>query len=140
MITEPEQRPEDDFSLLRTVEQFNLFLVLLVALCGWYLAGWHFAQSLLIGGTLSGGSFFVLKRTMIQIVNKIGTQRPASGFAIKFYLRLLVLVLALAALSMSVNIHIVGLVAGLSTVMVSVIVVALTRGLMEFLGKHAKGA
>lgn len=139
-MTKPEQRQDDDFSLLRTVEQFNIFFVVLLALAGWYLSGWHFAKSVLIGGTLSGGSFFVLKRTMIQIVNKIGTQRPAADFAIKFYLRLLVLVLALAALSMSVDIHVVGLVVGLSTVMVSVIVVALTRGLIEFLGKHAKGA
>lgn len=140
MTTEPESRQEDDFTLLHTVEQFNVFLVLLLALSGWHMHGWHFAESVLIGGALSGGSFFILKRTVTQIVGRIGTQRPTAGFAIKFYLRLLVFVLLLAALSMSVKIHLIGLIAGLSTVMVSVILVALVRGLMEFSGKHAKGA
>jgi hypothetical protein len=146
MMTEPvsaDAKQADDFSLLRTVEQFNIFFVVLLTLFGWYLSGWHCAKSVLIGGILSGGSFFVLKRTMMQIVSKIAVsdaQRPAAGFAVKFYIRLMVLVLLLAVVSMSISIHLIGLVVGLSTVMVSVIFVTLARGLMEFSGKHAKGA
>ncbi len=141
MTTEPENK-EDDYILLRRVEQFCLLLIVLLALGGGYLLGGQFTLSALIGGAVSLGSFFALKRTMFQLVSRIGTQNPAAGFAFKFYLRLLALAVLLAVLGMSVELHLLGLLAGLSTVMISVLIVVLTKGLMDFLGKgnHAKGA
>jgi hypothetical protein len=134
--------PEDDYVLLRAVEQFSLLLIVLLALGGGYLAGWYFSCSVLIGGAVSFGSFIVLKRTVLKIVSRIGTPQPTAGFAVKFYLRLLALIVLLAAVSLTVKIHLIGLFAGLSVVMVSVVTVVLGRGLMDFLGKgkHAKGA
>jgi hypothetical protein len=142
MRTEPEQRQEDDYALLRQVEQCSLLLLALLALGGGYVFDSQFALSALLGGAVSLGSFIALKRTMMQLVSRIGTQNPAAGFAFKFYLRLLALAVLLAAAGMSVQLHLLGLLAGLSTVMVSVISVVLIRGLMDFSGKgkHAKGA
>ncbi|WP_417913090.1 ATP synthase subunit I [Candidatus Electronema sp. TJ] len=138
MTTEAEQKQEDDYILLRRIEQCSLLFILLLALGGGYWFSSQFAVSALLGGTVSLGSFLLLKRTMMQLVSRIGTQNPAAGFAFKFYLRLLMLALLLAALGMSVHLHLPGLLAGLSTVMVSVIGVVLIRGLMDFY--HAKGA
>jgi len=142
MTTEPEKRQEDDCALLRRVEQCSLLLTALLALGGGYLLGNRFALSALLGGAVSLGSFLLLKRTMMQAVSRIGTQNPAAGFAFKFYLRLLALAVLLAALSLSVKLHLLGLLAGLSTVTASVISVVLIRGLMDFSekGKHSKGA
>lgn len=143
MRTEPEKRQkEDDYALLRRVEQCSLLLLALLALGGGYVFGSQFALSALLGGAVSLGSFLLLKRTMMQLVGRIGTQNPAAGFAFKFYLRLLALVVLLAAVGMNVQLHLLGLLAGLSTVMVSVINVVLIKGLMDFSGKgkHAKGA
>ncbi len=126
--------------MLRRVEQCSLVLIVLLVFISWPFIGWNFARSALIGGLLSLGSFLVLKRTVFGIVNRIGTHNPMIGFAIKFYLRLLVLAVLLVALSMSITIHLIGLVAGLSTVMVSIIGVVLGRSFIEFLGNQAKGA
>lgn len=142
MTTESENRQEGDYILLRRVEQCGLLLTALLALGGGYWFGSRFMLSALIGGAVSLGSFLALKRMMFQLVSRIGTQNPAAGFAFKFYLRLLALAVLLAALGMSVELHLLGLLAGLSTVMVSVISVVLAKGLMDFSGKgkHAKGA
>jgi len=140
MTTEPEKRQEDDYILLRRVEQCSLLLLALLVLGGGYVLGSQFALSALLGGAVSFGSFLLLQRTMLQVVNRIGSPKPTAGFAFRFYLRLLVLALLLAALGMRVQLHLLGLLAGLSTVMVSVIGVVLIRGLMDFSGKYAKGA
>ncbi|WP_417914242.1 ATP synthase subunit I [Candidatus Electronema sp. JM] len=142
MTTEPEQRQEDDYVLLHRVEQCSLLVILLLVLGGGYLSGSQFARSALLGGGLSLGSFLLLKRTMMQLVSRMGSQNPAAGFAVKFYLRLLVLAILLAVLGMSVQLHLLGLLAGLSTVMVSVISVVLAKGLTDFSGKgkHVRGA
>jgi len=128
---------EDDFALLRAVEQFSLLLLSLLALGGGYLSGWRFACSALIGGTVSFSSFIVLKKTVLKIVSRIGAPQPTAGFAVKFYLHLLALIVLLTALSVTVKIHLLGLFAGLSVVMVSVVTVVLGRGLLEFFGKGA---
>ncbi|WP_417910452.1 ATP synthase subunit I [Candidatus Electronema sp. PJ] len=141
MITKPEKRQENDYILLRRVEQCSLLLIVLFTLGGGYGFGSQFAFSALLGGALSISSFMLLKRTMMQLVNRIDTQKPAAGFAFKFYLRLFALAVVLALLGLNVQLHLLGLLAGLSTVIISVISVVLIKGLMDFFGKgnHAKG-
>jgi hypothetical protein len=48
----------DELVLLQMVERFNLMLLVLLTAGSWYLIDGLFAQSVLIGGALSGGSFF----------------------------------------------------------------------------------
>lgn len=131
---------EDDYLLIRRVEQCSFVLLALLVLISWLLAGQRFACSALLGGLLSIGSFLLLKRTVFSIVSRIGGKKPTAGFAMKLYFRLLVLALLLAALSISITIHILALILGFSTVMVSIITVFLGRSLLEFSGNHAKGA
>ncbi len=137
-----------EHSLLRTVEHFSLVIAVLLSLGGWYFAGIQMALSVLLGGMLSGGSFFLLKRNIRQIMDifpasgessHVVQQGNPTGFAMKFYARLLVLGLLLAVLSMSVKINVIGLLIGLSTVAASVVVVATVYGCRELSGKHVKG-
>ncbi len=131
----------NELVLLVLIERFNLFVVALLTLGGWYLVSWQLAQSVLIGGALSSCSFFLLKRNVLPIVDafslvgdpeQIAQQAKSQGFVRKFYARLAVFAVLLAILGVNVSINIIGLVIGLSTVMLSIIIVVLTRGRMIF--------
>ncbi|MCI5223174.1 MAG: ATP synthase subunit I [Candidatus Electrothrix sp. AR4] len=151
-MTDPKnkaaQQHGEELVLLLLIERFNLFMVVLLTLGGWYFVSWHLAQSVLIGGALSCASFFLLKRNAVQIVNafsavgnpeQIAQQAKPQGFAGKFYARLALFTLLLGILGLTTSINIIGLVLGLSTVMLSIIIVTLTRGHMILLGKYVKG-
>ena len=131
----------DELFLLRAVERFNLLLLALLIAGSWYLVDWLFARSVLVGGALAGGSFFWLKRAALRVTRhaaqsgtggKINGKSLSAGFAVKFTLRLLVLALLLLLISTRFSINATGLVIGLSTVMVSVIIVVLFQGRMIF--------
>ena len=136
-LKRPAEQQDESLVLLRMIEQFNLIIVALLTLSSWYWGSWQLAQSVLIGGVLSSSSFFLLKRNVVQIVNalppvgekkQIAQQAKTQGFAWKFYARLTVFALLLATLGLNASINIIGLVIGLSTVMISVVIVVLTQG------------
>ncbi|MGB5687001.1 MAG: ATP synthase subunit I [Candidatus Electrothrix sp.] len=131
----------DELFLLHMVERFNLILLALLAVGSWYFIDWPFAQSVLVGGALSSGSFFWLKRTVLRFtrhaatlgdVEQLNGKSLSSGFAVKFYTRLFVLAFLLLLLNTQFSMNVIGLVTGLSTVMLSVIIVVLFRGRMIF--------
>ena len=151
-MTDPKNKAAhqqgEELVLLSLIERFNLFVVALLTLGGWYFASWQLAQSVLIGGVLSSGSFFLLKRNAVRIVNafsavgtpeQIAEQAKPQGFAGKFYTRLALFGLLLGILGLSTSINIIGLVIGLSTVMLSITIVVLFRGRMILSGKYVKG-
>jgi hypothetical protein len=132
---------EDEISLLRSVERCNLILVVLLTGESWIRYGWPFAQSVLIGGILVSSSFFWQKRNTIRFIQHaevLGSDGQISGksftvgFTIKFVTRLFVLGFLLLLICSKFSINAIGLIIGLSTVMLSVIIVGLVRGLMIF--------
>ena len=132
---------KEDLFLLHRVERFNLLLLLLLTTSGWYLVDWSFARSVLAGGAVSGGSFFWMKRTVIGFIRHIAEQGEDAGekgksfatvFALKFYARLFVLAFLLLLFNILFSVNATGLVIGLSTIMVSVILVVLFQGRMIF--------
>ncbi|WP_339135000.1 MAG: ATP synthase subunit I [Candidatus Electrothrix sp. GW3-4] len=131
----------DELVLLHMVERFNLILLALFTAASWSLVDWPFAQSVLIGGALASGSFFWLKRTAMRFAHQAATQGDglqknskslSASFAIKFSIRLFVLAFLLLLLSITFSINAIGLVIGLSTVMLSVIIVVLFQGRVIF--------
>jgi hypothetical protein len=129
----------DELLLLQMVERFNLILLALLTAGGWYFVDWLFSQSVLVGGALSSGSFFWMKRTAIRFAHHAATQGDggqingksfSTGFAVKFYARLFVLAFLLLLLNTQFSMNAIGLVIGLSTVILSVIIVVLFRGRM----------
>jgi hypothetical protein len=151
-MTDPTNKADhqqgEEFVLLMMIERFNLVMTVLLTLGSWYLASWHLAQSVLIGGALSSGSFFLLKRNAVRIVNafsavgtpeQIAQQAKPQGFSGKFYTRLALFGMLLAILGINADINILGLVLGLSTVMLSIMIVVLVRGHIILLGKYVKG-
>jgi NAD(P)H-dependent flavin oxidoreductase YrpB (nitropropane dioxygenase family) len=145
MIANPanntEKQVEAGVALLRMIQLFNLLMVAIFTAGSWYIIDWTLAQSVLIGGILASGSFFLLKRDIEQLIDRVASAGDqAKGvkkmekvrFFLKFYARLTVLGLLLYVLTTKISINMIGLVIGLSTVMLSVVIVVLARGRMIF--------
>ena len=126
-----------DVHLLRRVMIFSGLLTAVSAVGGWYISGWCFAQSVLIGGTLVNGSFWLLKTDIQQLMLRVGNEDGPQGtaftmertrFFLKFYARLVVLGLLLVVLASQAAIDVIGLTLGLTTVMFSVVIIGLSTG------------
>jgi hypothetical protein len=148
LIDNKGKQDDGEVVILRMVQQFNLVIIAVFTVGSWYIINWNLAQSVLIGGVLASVSFFLLKRDAEQLIDQVAAAGQAlslkglarSSFILKFNARLVVLGLLLYVLTTKININIIGLVIGLSTVMLSVIIVVLTRGRMVFSGQSFKGA
>lgn len=139
---------ESGVALLRMIQLFNLIMVAVFTVGSWYIIDWTLARSVLIGGVLASGSFFLLKRDIEQLIERVASAGEQGGavkkmekirFFLKFYARLFVLGLLLYALTTKISLNMIGLVIGLSTVMLSIIVVVLARGRMIFSVQSFKG-
>lgn len=126
-----------DVHLVRQVMIFSGLLTVLLAGGGWYISGWCFARSVLIGGMLVNGSFWLLKFDIQRLMQRVGNEEGSQGtaftlertrFFLKFYARLVVLGLLLVVLASQAAINMIGLTLGLTTVMFSVVIIGLSRG------------
>lgn len=148
LIDNDNKQDDSGVIILRMVQQFNLVIIAVFTVGSWYIIDWNLAQSVLIGGVLASISFFLLKRDAEQLIDQVADAGQAmslkglarSSFILKFNGRLVVLGLLLYVLTTKININIIGLVIGLSTVMLSVIIVVLTRGRMVLSAQSFKGA
>jgi len=111
--------PREDISLT-TVQLLNWLLLLVMSGAGWALAGALVAKSIFIGGAVVNVSFALLKRDLVNLL--AGELEAARArFFIKYYLRLAVLVLVLFLLVRYQQVHTIGLLVGLSTVLISIV-------------------
>lgn len=118
-------------------------LGVLVVGCG--LGGsWVFARSILIGGLLVNGSFWLLRRDaqrLLQRVSRSGEESRVivgaekTRFLVKSLARLVVLGLLLFVFASRVSIDVIGLTLGFGTVMVSVVIIGLGIGSRRMPGK-----
>ncbi len=135
--------------LLRYVQYFNWLLLAVLVAGSWSVASLVVAESVLIGGLLANVSFFLLRRDIQHLITNVSEQDPAGNavtkqekikFFLKFYGRLIALVAVLFLLFTCFTINTVGLLIGLSTVMLSVVVVVLSKGKMIYSVQGLKGA
>jgi len=132
----PGTRDGRKLALLREVWRFSWLLLLVLAAGSWYLLSWETARSVLVGGCIANGSFWILGRDIRRFLENFLEAGGASDrakrlekvkFFLKFYGRLLLMAAMLFALFQWLTIDVIGLLIGLSTVMLSVIVVVLSR-------------
>jgi len=123
--------------LLRSIMVFSLSALTVFVAGGWFMYNWTLAQSIIAGGILANGSFYLLKKDIEQLISRVSAAGNSFGgvkraekirFVMKFYARLIVLGLLLLVLATKIHINMIGLVIGLSTVMLSVVVVVLSKG------------
>jgi len=126
-----------DASMVRRVTVCSVLLLGVLAAAGWYLQGWLFARSLLIGGLLVNGSFWLLQKDGRRLMQRVSEGYGGAGASVsmektRFFLRslarLVVLGLLLFVLASHVMIDVIGLTLGFATVMVSVVIIGVSAG------------
>jgi len=95
------------------------------------------AMAVLIGAAIANASFLLLKKDLTQVM-KGPLQAVKVRFFVKYYMRLSVLAIMLYFLVRHGHVHVVGLLVGLSTVVVGIVVAAASQAKDIYLsGKEA---
>lgn len=111
--------------------------LLILVLGSWLIASWSFAWAVLAGGIISIVSFHVSQRDVTAFMDSLvpgqegavekGTiKKSKKGFILKFWFRLFLIGLVLFFLIKSSNINVFGLILGLTTVVFTVTLSAVT--------------
>ncbi len=122
---------------LKKVQIFNWLLLGVLVAVGGLVFSVAFAKGVLVGGLLANLSFIFLKNDLVKIL--AGTLGVAKvKFFIRYYARLAVLAVILFILVKFRLVHILGLLTGLSTVVLSIAVTAAgVAGKIFFAAKEA---
>lgn len=138
-----------DTLLLQYIFRFSWLMVLVFSGASGMVVGWSFALSVMIGGILVNGSFFLLKGDIEQLMYRVShagqginavKRAEKIRFVIKFYARLIVLGLLMFVLATKVSLNMVGLAIGLATIMLSVFLVVLSKGNLLYSEQRLGGA
>ena len=109
----------DEYFPLDRMGRMNWLLLAVLTAASGYLISPYFAKGLFIGGLIANISFILLKKDITRILS--GPLNAAKGrFLIKYYIRLTVLAILLFFLVKYRSVHLVGLLVGLSTVVISI--------------------
>ncbi|CAG0963435.1 hypothetical protein GEOBC_00861 [Geobacteraceae bacterium] len=103
--------------LFAAVTTGSWILVVILSLAGYVFGSGSFAAGILAGGILAIGNFYWLKNTLRRVLNL--QPRQASNFAqFRYLLRLALVALTLYLLIVHTQIDIIGLIIGLSVLVV----------------------
>lgn len=125
-----EQRP------LRMVLIYSWILLAVMSVTGWFFYDLLMARSLLVGGVLANTSFWFMKRDLTRLLRG-DLAAVKARFFIKYYARLAVITVVLFWVVRQGTVHIIGLLVGLSTVFISIAVVAISSAGKELNIKEA---
>lgn len=129
-----DRQPE--FSLT-TVQVCNWLLLAAMPLAAGMVLSWRVAAAVLIGAAIANASFLLLKKDLTQVM-KGPLQAVKVRFFIKYYMRLSALAIMLYFLVRYGQVHVVGLLVGLSTVVVGIVIAAASQAKnIYFSGKEA---
>lgn len=122
---------------LHQLQRLNWVILVFLALAALLLVSAPAAQGVVVGGLVANLSFYFLKKDLLHIM-----QGPLNfakvRFFIKYYARLTVLAAILFLLIKNRSVHLFGLLAGLSTVVLSIwLLVAGAAGRLYITAKEA---
>jgi hypothetical protein len=127
-----------EVKILRNIQYFSLLMTVVFTAGGWYIRETTFALSVLLGAVLVNGSFWMLQRDAVKILDRVAASATDEvksvqkleriRFIVKFYAKLIVLGLLLYAVSTRMQLDMIGVALGLSTIMLSVFIVVLGGG------------
>lgn len=133
-LTVALQEAENETAATQRVLALGCSLMVLLAGFGWLASGWPFALSVVIGGALVNGSFWLLKMDAQRLIARVSESDGARAdmektrFFLRSFARLVVLGLLLFVLASQVTIHVIGLTLGFATIMVSVVIIGMRTG------------
>lgn len=115
----------EDFPIAK-VQLLSWGLLAALTVSGGFVFSWKCAEGIFIGGLLACVSFFALKHDLTRIF-KGPLQAAKVRFFIKYYIRLSAVACILFVLIKYWHVNVFGLLAGLSTVVVSILVIGLSQ-------------
>lgn len=110
--------PAGDLSL-RLVQWVNWLALGTLVVAAWFGYSGFVARSVLVGGLIANGSFFFLKRDLTRLLGGDLTAAKARFF-MRYYVRLGFVVVLLFLLVYYRQVQVVGLLVGLSTVLLGI--------------------
>lgn len=113
-----KQSAPPEFPLL-WVQITNWLLLTIMTGLAWIALGPFFGKGVLIGGLLAILSFMLLKKDLMKVLAG-PPQMAKARFLVKYYARLMALAIVLFFLVRFRAVHVVGLLTGLSTVVISI--------------------
>lgn len=128
------QVAENEGIVSQRVLALSCSLLVLLAGGGWAASGLPFALSVVIGGALVNGSFWLLKNDARRLIARVSEADGArvdmekTRFFLRSFARLVVLGLLLFVMASQVTIHVIGLTLGFATIMVSVVIIGMSTG------------
>lgn len=114
-----DSRQQNDISLT-SVQKTTWLLLICMAGAGYFFHSWSLALSICIGGLLANFSFSRLKGDLLHLFEG-PLEAVKVRFFLKYYLRLTVVAVLLFFLIKSGKVNTVGLLIGLSTVFLSIV-------------------
>lgn len=117
---------QDEFPI-RRVERLNWIVAALLTVLAWFLCPFYIAKSVFIGGLLANVSYLFLKKDLNNFLQGIllqsGREKMSKvQFYLKYYARLATLAVILFILVKNHIAHPLGLLVGLSAIVLSIIV------------------
>ncbi|MGW8288516.1 MAG: ATP synthase subunit I [Desulfobulbales bacterium] len=127
----------DEYFPLDKMGRLNWLLLIVMTAASTLFISPYFAKGLFIGGLLANISFFLLKKDITKALT--GPLNAAKGLVlVKYYIRLTVMGVILFFLVKYKSIHFIGLLVGLSTVVLSIgIMVAIAARKVALTAKEA---
>ena len=114
----------DEQATLKEIQLYSWTILLVMTVTGWILIKDQlWAGSIAVGGLIANISFWMLKKDLTRLMQGELASVKARFF-IKYYVRLAVLTIILFLIIRYGAVHILGLLAGLSTVFISIVTVA----------------
>jgi len=110
---------DTEYFSLSKMGKMNWLLLLVMTAAGWLIFSPHFAKGLFLGGLIANISFSLLRKDLTRALSG-PLQSAKVRFLFKYYIRLTVLALILFFLIRYRSVHIIGLLVGLSTVVISI--------------------
>ena len=110
---------ETEYFSLSKMGKMNWLLLLVMTAAGWLIFTPHFAKGIFLGGLFANISFSLLRKDLTRALSG-PLQSARVRFLFKYYIRLTVLALILFFLIKYRSVHLIGLLVGLSTVVISI--------------------
>jgi hypothetical protein len=107
----------------KRIEITNWIILALFFISSLIFAPWKFAFGILLGGFISIINFYWLGRNLQNVFKNLGDKGNIKGpVMVKYYIRLAITAIALYFLITGDTVHVVGLLVGLSVVVISIII------------------
>ena len=113
--------------LIKKIQVSSLVLCLILTIFGVIFVSVDFALGVLAGGIIAGFNFYWLQTALRKIFDQQVAFGQKAIYYAKYYLRLIIIAIVLYELIVNKMVHPLGLIIGLSVIVINIMVIAFTE-------------